>query len=152
VNITLFKTQELLEVSSAFVEEIATSVFKTLEVAPPDELIIHLVDKKTITQLHADFFDDPTPTDCISFPMDEDRSSGYQLLGEIFVCPEVAIEYAEEHQENVYKELCLYIIHGILHLLGYDDIEEADRVVMRQKEALCMKFIETSGIKSGSLV
>lgn len=146
MKITLFNTQELLDVSLSFVEELTKSIFKTLEVAPPDELILHLVDKKVIAQLHADFFNDPTPTDCISFPMDEDRSSGYQLLGEIFVCPEVAIEYAQENQKNPYEELALYIVHGILHLLGYDDIEEADRLVMREKEAICMKFIETGGI------
>jgi probable rRNA maturation factor len=141
VNITFYNDQNALDVPFVFVQELALSVFKTLEQALPDELIIHLVDKKAITKLHGDFFDDPTPTDCISFPLDdpnENESAGYLLLGEIFVCPEVAIEYSSLHNKNPIQETALYIIHGILHLLGYDDIEDTDRLEMRSMENLCM--------------
>lgn len=142
MNITFYNEQKALDVSFAFVQKLAQSVFKTLGQAQPDELIIHLVDKAIISKLHADFFDDPTPTDCISFPLDdpnEEDSGGYQLLGEIFVCPEVALEYSLEHKTNPLEETALYIVHGILHLLGFDDIEEQDRKKMRTLEKRCME-------------
>lgn len=106
-----------------------------------DEVIIHLVSKPQICKLHADFFNDPSPTDCISFPMDNELGKeGYRVLGEIFVCPAVALEYAEEHGKDPMDELKLYLVHGILHLLGYDDIKPKDRQKMRRMEAECLKI------------
>ena len=107
----------------------------------PDEITIHLVNKEKISELHAQYFSDPTPTDCISFPLNsiDDTSCGYLHLGEVFVCPEVAIEYATSHNIPPLQECILYTIHGILHLLGYDDIDEEDRQKMRKAEERCMK-------------
>ena len=97
-------------------------------------MIIYLVGKKTICRLHKEFFDDPTPTDCISFPL-----SDSPILGEVFVCPEVAIEYAEKHQIDPLAETALYIIHGLLHLLGYDDTTHQETLKMRRLEKQAMK-------------
>lgn len=103
-----------------------------------DELILHFVDKKTISDIHEQFFQDPTPTDCISFPFPPPS----KLLGEVFVCPEVALEYAKKKQKDPYKETALYIIHGLLHLLGYDDIETSERRKMRKEERRCLASYE----------
>lgn len=148
MKITHYNDQEVLDVSFAFVEEVTHAVFSTLNAPLPDEVIIHLVDKKTITELHGNFFDDPTPTDCISFPMDmpgDEEETGPKILGEIFVCPEVALEYARAHTKNALEETALYIIHGVLHLLGYDDIEEQDALEMRKLEADCLKTLSKTG-------
>lgn len=99
-----------------------------------DEISLNFVDTPAICELHACYFDDPSPTDCISFPMDEEPDGYYRVLGEIFVCPETAVKYALENQLDAYQETTLYIIHGLLHLMGYDDIEEFDRKQMRQAE------------------
>ncbi len=108
-----------------------------------DEVILHFVDKKTISNLHLDFFKDPTPTDCISFPIDsKEDQSDYKILGEVFVCPEVAKEYCNEHGKNFNEEVTLYIIHGLLHLLGYDDVSEDDRKIMRIEEAKCLDILK----------
>lgn len=117
-------------------QEIESVVEKTLQLEniQTDEVTVHFVSKKKITELHDEFFDDPTPTDCISFPIDEADEIGYNVLGEIFVCPEVAREYALQHGNDAQAELKLYVIHGLLHLIGYDDIDPKDRKVMRQKE------------------
>lgn len=98
-----------------------------------DELSVHFVSKKAISKLHADFFDDPTPTDCITFPCDQ------EYLGDIFVCPEVAKEY---DPINPNLETSLYIIHGILHLLGYDDIKVGDRKKMHKEQSRLLRLIE----------
>jgi probable rRNA maturation factor len=101
---------------------------------PHDEVTIQFVTKARITKLHGDHFDDPTITDCISFPMDAADDPGYKVLGEVFVCPGVAFEYAREHGVDYTEELELYVTHGLLHLIGFDDIKKEDRKIMRQEE------------------
>lgn len=107
-----------------------------------DEVSIHLVDTATISSLHSQYFDDPTTTDCISFPMDDPEDQGYRVMGDVFVCPATAIEYAKNHQGDSYKEATLYVIHGLLHLIGYDDIEDEDREQMRAAEKHYLDFVE----------
>lgn len=94
---------------------------------------VNFVDVDTICSLHDEYFGDPSQTDCISFPLDGEEEE-YRVLGEIFVCPKTAIEYAKEHDGDPYEELLLYIIHGLLHLIGLDDIEPEDREEMRRRE------------------
>ena len=99
------------------------------------EISIYFVSEKKITQLHADHFKDPTPTDCITFPLDND------FLGEIFVCPKAAILY---NPKQPYQETTLYVIHGLLHLLGYDDISSKERARMRREEKKLMTLVKKS--------
>src|SRR5262249_50239789 len=95
---------------------------------------------------HARFFDDPTPTDCISFPMDDAESEEWRVLGEIFVCPKAAIRYTEEHGGNPFIETTLYIGHGLLHLMGYDDMNLIDEEQMRQAEKRHMAHLKALGL------
>ncbi len=99
------------------------------------ELAVYFVSQKKITELHAEHFQDPTPTDCITFPLDQD------FLGEIFVCPQAALDYNPQHP---FEETTLYIIHGLLHLLGYDDISSKERSRMRREEKKLMAFVKKS--------
>lgn len=106
-----------------------------------DEVSIHFVTNRKLCKLHEEFFNDPSPTDCISFPIDGDGKSDYRVLGEVFVCPKTAIEYAKKKQKDPYAETTLYVVHGLLHLLGYDDIHPKDRALMRRKERECMEHL-----------
>jgi probable rRNA maturation factor len=108
-----------------------------------DEVAIHFVTIEHISALHKQFFDDPSPTDCISFPIDDkDPVGGYRVLGDVFVCPAIAIEYAHSCNADSYEEASLYVVHGLLHLMGYDDIEDAARVEMRAAEERHMKNLQ----------
>ena len=107
--------------------------FVDFEQIPADEISINFVDTETICSLHADYFDDPSPTDCISFPLDDEEEE-YRVLGEVFVCPKTAQEYASSQGTDPYLEVTLYVIHGLLHLIGFDDLEDRDRLEMRKKE------------------
>ena len=111
-----------------------------------DEVAIHFVTAPTICKMHKQFFQDPSITDCISFPMDDVPEANFCYLGDVFVCPRQAIFYADENSLDPYREITLYIVHGILHLLGYDDIEENDAKIMRRKELKHMKILETEGL------
>lgn len=106
-----------------------------------EEVTICFVTTNQICKLHKKFFDDPSTTDCISFPMD-DEEEPYRLLGEIFICPETALHYAQEHNTDPFEEVTLYIIHGLLHLMGYDDINDEDIVQMRKAEKRHMNKIK----------
>lgn len=110
-----------------------------------DEISIHFVTSRKISKLHADFFDDPTTTDCITFPIGSEDGTRYKVLGEVFICPKTAIEYGKKNKKDPYEETSLYVVHGILHLLGYDDIDPKDRKQMRKKEKECMTYLKNEG-------
>jgi probable rRNA maturation factor len=117
-------------------EKIRDLVFLVLkgEKASCDEVYLSFVTKKTIASLHEQFFQDPSPTDCITLPIDPPGEKPYCVLGDGFICPKIAIEYAKEHEISPEKELFLYVIHVILHMLGYLDSNEKDRKKMQKKE------------------
>ncbi len=81
-----------------------------------DEVEISIVDDSTIARVHADFLNDPTATDAITFP-----------YGEILVSCDTAARYAAEHGLRKEEELFRYMVHGLTHLQGYLDYEPADR-------------------------
>ena len=144
MNVHFTNDQNALSVSSKEVERLVQTFLKWKGIFC-DEVSIYFVDKEEISRLHSEFFDDPSPTDCISFPIDEPNtpSNGYTILGEVFVCPEVGIEYAKKTQnQSPQQEVSLYIIHGLLHLLGFDDINKEERMIMRGEENSAMEYLK----------
>ena len=91
------------------------------EGAADKELSISLVTPEEMAHLHERYMGEAGPTDVLSFPQEEDG-----LLGDVVVCPAVA---AEQNPE-VAAEIRLLLVHGILHLLGYDHEVEEDRTRM----------------------
>lgn len=108
-----------------------------------DEAAVHFIGQKAMKSLHGRFFNDFSLTDCISFPMMDATLSGkgYRFLGEVFVCPEVALAYARKTKGDPAFEITLYVVHGLLHLMGYDDIKEKDRMRMRAAEERQMRHL-----------
>ncbi len=104
----------------------------------PGELSIVFVSDTEIGQIHDDFMDDPSATDVITFPADEEMESA----GEIIVSVDHAQSKAAELGETFSDELSLYLIHGWLHLAGYDDRNNADRAKMRQAEQQAMVILK----------
>ncbi|KAA6433869.1 rRNA maturation RNase YbeY [Agrococcus sediminis] len=104
-----------------------------LFVHPDADVSLVLVDVAAMEQLHVQWMDEPGPTDVLSFPMDElrpgshDRPTPAGLLGDIVLCPEVAQAQAAEAGHSLMAELRLLTTHGLLHLLGFDHAEPADR-------------------------
>lgn len=133
VKVNIFNHQKDQKISLRQIRQIAKEVVQH-EGHSFDEVSIHFVDVETITTMHGEYFQDPTPTDCISFPLDDCEEEGYKCLGDVFVCPKVAIQYAFDHQKDPLLETILYVIHGLLHLMGYDDLESEDRKKMRRAE------------------
>ena len=86
--------------------------------------------------LHVQWMDEPGPTDVLSFPMDELRPGSEDditpagLLGDIVLCPQVAVEQAKTAGHSTLEELLLLTAHGLLHLLGFDHVEPEDEKEM----------------------
>ncbi|KIC74202.1 putative rRNA maturation factor [Neochlamydia sp. EPS4] len=137
VQIHVYNKQKNLSFPLRLVKKIADAVIK-LENQSCDELSIYFVTPLVISQLHQQYFNDPSTTDCISFPMDTNNQGEepekYRILGEIFVCPQTAFEYAKKHSGDPYEECTLYIVHGLLHLMGYEDTERKKKLIMRKAE------------------
>ena len=95
-----------------------------------------LVDDPTLTELHGRFLDDPTPTDVITFDLGED---GEGPAGELYVSVDCADRVSGARGVSLERELCLYIVHGALHLCGFDDHEPEERSAMRAAEAAVMQ-------------
>jgi probable rRNA maturation factor len=108
---------------------------------PPGELSLVFLTDAALAALHADFLDDPTTTDVITF--EGDATAG--LAGEICVSADTAAAYARAHRRDFAAELTLYVVHGWLHLAGYDDLRPAKKRRMRAAEGRAMKMIADAG-------
>ena len=93
------------------------------------------------SKIHGDFLQDYRPTDVITFPADEANG----MVGEICVSVDQAIQESKNRALSFDKELSLYLIHGWLHLVGFDDKNVADRKIMRREEANAMSSINEGG-------
>ncbi|HEX9782770.1 MAG TPA: rRNA maturation RNase YbeY [Opitutaceae bacterium] len=126
----------------------ATQVAKVIEsldssrafTVPAGELSIAILDGPAMARLHADFLGDLTETDVITF--EGDRAA--DTAGEICVCADVAQEYAARHGIDFAEELCLCLVHGYLHLAGFDDVDPARRRLMRAAERRAMGFVHAA--------
>ncbi|HWB12230.1 MAG TPA: rRNA maturation RNase YbeY [Pirellulales bacterium] len=95
------------------------------------EISLAVVDDPTIHDLNRRWLDHDEPTDVLSFVLERSDSS---VDGEIIVSADTARARAGEFGWSAEAELTLYVIHGALHLVGYDDKEPAARAEMRQRE------------------
>lgn len=111
------------------------------------EISISFVDEEKIRQLNKDFRSIDRVTDVLSFPIEdffnEDRETllekPYLMLGDVVICLDVARRQAEELGHSFEREIMYLTCHSILHLLGYDHMEDNDKKIMRSKEKEVMK-------------
>ena len=123
--------------------ETTQKLLRTLEVSGKfpitnGALSIAFVTDAVIAQVHKAFMNDPSATDVITFPADQKMNSA----GEIIVSVDHALDRAKELNEPFSRELSLYLIHGWLHLAGYDDRSAEDRKLMRNAEQKAMAIVE----------
>ena len=125
------------------------------------EVSLLFVDEDTMSELNGQFMGKVGPTDVLSFPIDDDPmptgrvpdagSSGPgdppepeipQLVGDIVICPTVAARNAVDHECSLDDELALLVVHGVLHLLGWDHMvdAEAERMEARERELLARHY------------
>ena len=114
----------------------AAFMLDKLYLDPECDLSIALVTEDEMTALHVEWMDEPGPTDVLSFPMDDlqpgdptgPRPMG--VLGDVIICPAVAVRQASDAGHSTSAEISLLLTHGILHLLGFDHAEADDHARM----------------------
>jgi probable rRNA maturation factor len=91
------------------------------------ELSLSFVNEAEIEDLHVRYLHEPGPTDVLSFPLDGEDERGVRVLGDVVIAPAVA---ARNNSDDPAAELRLLVVHGVLHLLGYDHEEEDEKAQM----------------------
>lgn len=129
------------------------------------EVSLIFADEPTIADLNQQFMGIVGPTDVLSFPIDDEpEPSGRvpdaggsgpgepplpeipQLIGDVVICPAVAARNAIEHEVSFESEVALLVVHGVLHLIGWDHVndEEAERMEAREQELLARHYRASS--------
>ncbi|MSS64019.1 rRNA maturation RNase YbeY [Velocimicrobium porci] len=149
-----FDCDELIQLPFDYEKLICSVIEETLdyENCPYEtEVNVVLTNNKEIQMVNKEFRDMDKPTDVLSFPMLEyDRPSNFEdfeeaydcfhpetgelLLGDIMISVERASEQAKEYGHSLEREIAFLTAHSMLHLCGYDHMEDEERVVMEQKQ------------------
>lgn len=104
----------------------------------PGTLSIAFVDDTSIKQLHDTYLGDPSSTDVITFP----KNTSFESAGEICISIDEAIKNSKSFGTSISHEITLYLIHGWLHLYGFDDTNEEAIIAMRNAEREALELIE----------
>jgi len=141
-----------LEVS--WLQGVAEQVLVAQEVGSDAELGLVITSQEKVQQLNRDYLGRDEPTDVLAFPMrtEADRPpfvtppDGVLHLGEVIIAYPQAVAQAEERRHSIEREIAILIIHGVLHLLGYEDEKPELKRQMAAREEEIMSRIE-SGLK-----
>ena len=126
------------------------AVAKLHKLSAETEVSVSLVSDEVIHVLNKDYRGIDRPTDVLSFALDEAEEPqefggpNAHLLGDIIISAETAVRQGEEYGHGLNRELVYLGVHSLLHLLGYDHMNKADKAVMRQEEEKALQLIHLS--------
>ena len=138
MEITVQNDQKTLRLNLKSIKVLAQAVLKLLK-QPKDTFVsISFVSKAEIKKLNRQYFRKNRVTDVIALEYKKNNSFYKDYLGDIIIAPEIAKSNAAIYGVKFFDELSLYVIHGILHLLGYDDTTPAlkKRIEKKQQEII----------------
>lgn len=137
MNIGIFnETEEAVFEEINNLKELLSSVCND-EKLNDGEFNVIIVTKDKIQELNKTYRNIDKVTDVISFALEDDKTyklEGYRVLGDIYICLEKAKEQANEYGHSFKRELSFLAVHGLLHLLGYDHLNEEDEKIMFSKQ------------------
>ena len=160
MEVLISDEQELIDVDMDFIRSVALEIMSFIGSPENAQLSMVFCDDEAIKELNNQYRNKNEATDVLSFPIElENFIPEVRMLGDIVISTDTAKRQAEEFKHSVIVEIVILLIHGLLHLHGFDHIEEADRVVMRAKETEVFKhvielkhFPELSDISSEPLI
>lgn len=129
-----------------FVQPIKAAAEATLQAHQMDQaaLTVKLTDEHEMRRLNRDFANTDEATDVLSFGAGEELpDSGQTYLGDVAICPSIAMRSAARAGHGLTDELCVLTVHGVLHLLGYDHDQHQSR---RKMWAMQARVLERLGI------
>jgi probable rRNA maturation factor len=136
-KISIASPQEIVPIDRRRMREVVQTVLDGEDVADA-EISLAFVDNATIHTLNKRYLQHDEPTDVLSFPLSGGKC---RLAGELVIGAEVAQAQAANRGHDVQVELALYVIHGLLHLCGYDDHRDAEVEEMRQRERFYLQAL-----------
>ncbi|MFP4660709.1 MAG: rRNA maturation RNase YbeY [Halanaerobiales bacterium] len=140
IKIAINNQQDILEVNENLKEILQNIADKTAELEGYNqgEISFALVDNSKIQELNRKYRQLDSPTDVLSFSMDD------EIWGDIIISTERAASQAEEYGHSLEREFGYLAIHGILHLLGYNHKTPGEKAEMRQKEERVLSELKLS--------
>lgn len=146
MNIYLEEGQILEEALLKKMEEAAEFLFEKEGVdVQRAEVSLTLVEPEEIKEINAEYRNVDSVTDVLSFPqyecVEDMPEEGELMLGDVVICVERAKEQAEDFGHSYEREFVYLFVHSLLHLLGYDHMEDDEKAVMREKEEMVMSHI-----------
>ncbi|NLF32176.1 MAG: rRNA maturation RNase YbeY [Planctomycetes bacterium] len=130
-DVTVSSSQRRLSIPARRIRDLVAFVAARQRVAV-GMIDIHVVGERRMAAMNRRFLGHDGPTDVLSFDLGDGPAGG--LCGQIVVCSDVAIRQARRRGHAAWRELMLYITHGLLHLMGHDDHAEADARRMHRRE------------------
>ncbi|MBU1122283.1 MAG: rRNA maturation RNase YbeY [Candidatus Omnitrophota bacterium] len=143
MKIEITNKQDIKKINIRRLKGQVSKILKVLNVRR--DVSILLCANDFIKKLNKKFFAKGNPTDVISFFLEDVCVPGY--LGEVIVSVQEAVIKGKEYANSWQKEMVLYIIHGILHLIGYDDQTKKDRLKMEKKQNQVIALLFSNTIK-----
>ena len=145
MEILIKNQQKIKKVNQKKIERIIKKVLQNLKVDEETEISVLFTDDKFIRTLNNKYRGINTPTDVLSFSLQEGAIKSPEvesdkLLGDIIISVETAQRQADNLNHSMEKELTVLLIHGLLHLTGYDHEKGQDYRVMREKESEILKI------------
>ncbi|MDO4661683.1 MAG: rRNA maturation RNase YbeY [Tissierellia bacterium] len=143
MNLLIDNRDDNLKVDDNLREDIISVIKEVLKVEKLNdnfEISLSFVDEDEIRKLNKTYRNIDNITDVLSFPLGVIEDSDYDIpLGDIVICVQRAKEQAMDYGHSLQREIMYLTCHSMLHLLGYDHIEQSDKEVMRSKEKEIMK-------------
>ena len=150
--VTLENNQEKVSIPEALEADLtkAMNVVAELEaLSPQTEVDITLVDDAAIHELNRTYRGIDRPTDVLSFALDAgeeepevDDDEIEHLLCDVIISAPTAVRQGEEYGHGLEREMTYLAVHGMLHLLGYDHMEEKDKLIMRKREEEVLRRLD----------
>ncbi len=154
MDISIANRQRTKKINARRLKPITAALLEELAVESA-ELGIQLVEAKAMARVNWQFLQHEGSTDVITFdyletgragsPLPADGAHGVTrptLHGELFICVDDAVRQAKEFGTSWEAEVVRYVVHGVLHLLGYDDLKPAGRRVMKREENRLVRRLE----------
>jgi probable rRNA maturation factor len=138
MNIFINNNQKILKINKIKIRNFIKKVLIKLSLSNNVEVSITFVDNQEIKNLNKQYRNIDKETDVLSFPFQNNLKLPIKILGDVVISTEKAILQAEEYGHSIDREIYFLIVHGILHLLGYDHKTKEDEKIMfsLQKEIL----------------
>ncbi len=112
-----------------------------LEIDEALEVTIRLVNNDEMTELNSEYRNKPQPTNVLAFPCDWDLPEEPRLLGDIVIAVAVVNKEAKEQKKKIEEHWAHIVIHGFMHLMGYDHIDDKQAEVMENAEKKVLKAL-----------